>query len=184
MFKDSTLALIGAIGVVIKTLITTIALYSVEIIAYIRIARIVVVLICFHLPILLLFLPHQLLFLSKLLQLLFLVSTTNLSGYLLHNPFTLPILKCSLILHIPMASFIIRRAELSLVAPLPIRLAPLEEIESMQLRYPSESLSMDSRDSSLTASLPIGADIGLQTGMESAVLTKMLDPIQYDLFLM
>ena len=51
------LALIGAIGIVIKILITTTALFSVEIIAYIRIARIIVVLICFHLPILLLFCP-------------------------------------------------------------------------------------------------------------------------------
>ena len=54
----------------------------------------------------------------------------------------------------------------------------------MQLRYPSESLSTDSRDSSPTASLSIGADIGLQIGIESAVLAKMLDPIQYDPFLM
>ena len=38
MFKDSTLVLIGAIGVVIKILITTTALFSVEIAAYIRIA--------------------------------------------------------------------------------------------------------------------------------------------------
>ena len=54
----------------------------------------------------------------------------------------------------------------------------------MQLRRPSESLLTDLRDSSLTVSLPIGADIGLQTGMESAALAKMLDPLQYDPFLM
>ena len=70
------------------------------------------------------------------------------------------------------------------MAPLPIHLSPLEVIELMQLRYPSESLSMDSRDSSRTVSLPIGADIGFQTGIESDVLAKMLDPIQYDPFLM
>ena len=184
MFKDPTLVLIGAIGIVIKTLITTTALFSVEIIAYTHIARIVVVLICFHLQILLLFLPLWLLSLSKLLQLLFLVSTNNLSRYLLHNPSILPTTKRSSILLTPMASSIIHQAELSLVAPLPICLAPLEEIESMQLRYPSESLSTDSRDSSPIASLPTGADIGLQTNMEFAVLAKMLDPIQYDPFLM
>ena len=82
-----------------------------------------------------------------------------------------------------MASSIIRWAELSLMAPLPIRLAPLEEIELMQLRYPSESLSTDSRDSSPTVSLPIGANIGSQTNMEFTVLAKMLDPTQYDHFL-
>ena len=54
----------------------------------------------------------------------------------------------------------------------------------MQLRRPSESLLTDLRDSSLTVSLPIGTDIGLQTDMEFAVLAKMLDPIQYDSFLM
>ena len=66
---------------------------------------------------------------------------------------------------------------LSLVAPLPIHPTSLEEIELMQHRYPSESLLTDSRDLSPTASLPIGADIGLQTDMESAALAKMLDPI-------
>ena len=70
------------------------------------------------------------------------------------------------------------------MAPLPIHPIPLEAIESMLLRYPSKSSSMDSRDSSPTVSLPIGADIRLQTGMESDVLAKMLDPIPYDPFLM
>ena len=108
MFADPILALIGAIGIVIKILITTTAFYSVEIVANICIARIVVVLICFLHPILLLFHPLQLLSLSKPLQLSFLVSTNNLSGYLLHNPYILPILKHSSILLTPMASSIIR----------------------------------------------------------------------------
>ena len=145
MFKDPTLALIGAIGVVIKILITTV-LYSVEIVAYICIARIIVVLICFLPPILLLFLPHQLLSLFKLLWLPFLINTINQFRYLLHNPSTLPTLKHSSILHTPMASSIIRRAKLFLMAPLPIRPIPLEAIELMLLRYPSESLSTDSRE--------------------------------------
>ena len=122
--------------------------------------------------------------LSKQLQLLFLVSTNNLFGYLLHNPSILPTSRHSSILLTPMASSIIHQAELSLVAPLPIRLTPLEEIESMQLRYPLESLSTDLRDSSPIASLPTGADIGSQTDMEFAMLAKILDPIQYDPFLM
>ena len=83
-----------------------------------------------------------------------------------------------------MASYIIHYAELSLMAPLPIHPIPLEAIESMLLRYSSESSLMDSRDSSPTVSLPIGTDIRSQTGMESDVLAKMLDPIQYDAFLM
>ena len=182
MFADPILALIGAIGVVIKTLITTTVLFSVEIVANIRIARIVVVLICFLHPILL---PlHRLLSLSKQLQLSFLVSTNNPFGYLLHNPYILPILKLSSILLTPMASSIIRRAELSLMAPLPIRPIPLEAIESMELRYPSESSLTDSRELSPTVSLHIDAGIALPTAMEFDVLTKMLDPIQYDPFLM
>ena len=179
---SSDLALIGAIGVVIKTLITTTAFYFVEIVANIRIARIVIVLICFLHPIL--SLPHRLLSLSKPLQLSFLVSTNNLSGYLLHNPYILPILKHSSILLTPMASSIIRRAELSLMAPLPIRPIPLEAIESMELRYPSQSSSTDSRELSLTVSLPTDEDIAFPTAMEFDVLTKMLDPIQYNPFLM
>ena len=63
MFTDPILALIGAIGVVIKTLITKTVLFSVEIVANICIAQIVVVLICFLHPILPL--PHWLLSLSK-----------------------------------------------------------------------------------------------------------------------
>ena len=184
VFEDPILALISAIGVVIKTLTTTTVLFSVEIIANIHIAQIVVILICFHHLILLLFHPLQLLSLSKPLQLSFLVNTNNLSRYLLHNLYILPILKCSSILLTPMASSIICRAELSLVAPLPIRLAPLEEIESMELRYPSENSLMDSRELSPTASSPIDADIALPTTMEFDVLTKMLDPIQYNPFLM
>ena len=83
-----------------------------------------------------------------------------------------------------MASSIIRRAELSLVAPLPIRPIPLEAIKSMELRYPSESSLTDLRELSPTASSHIDAGIALPTGMEFDVLTKMLDPIQYDPFLM
>ena len=181
MFTDPILALIGAIGVVIKTLITTTVLFSVEIVANIRIARIVVILICFLHPILPL--PHRLLSLSKQLQLLFLVSTNNPFRYHLHNLFILPILKPSSILLTPMASSIIHRAELSLVAPLPIRPIPLEVIESMELRYPSESSLMDSRELSPTASSHIDAGIALPTAMEFDMLTKMLDPIQYDPFL-
>ena len=60
VFKDPTLALIGAIGIVIKTLITTTVLFSVEIVAYIRIAWIIIILICFLPQILLLFLPYRL----------------------------------------------------------------------------------------------------------------------------
>ena len=182
MFADPILALIGAIGVVIKTLITTTVLFFVEIVANIRIARIVVVLICFLHPILLLL--HRLLSLSKHIQLSFLVSTNNPFGYHLHNPSILPILKPSSILLTPMASSIIRRAELSLMAPLPIRPIPLEAIESMELRYPSESSLTDSRELSLTASSHIDAGIALPTAMEFDVLTKMMDPIQYDPFLM
>ena len=83
-----------------------------------------------------------------------------------------------------MASSIIHRAELSLVAPLPIRPIPLEEIESMELRYPSKNSLTDLRELSPTVSLPTDADIALPTAMEFDVLTKMLDPIQYNSFLM
>ena len=56
MFKDPTLVLIGAIGIVIKILITTTVLFSMEIVAYIRIAQIAIILICFLPQTLLLFL--------------------------------------------------------------------------------------------------------------------------------
>ena len=54
----------------------------------------------------------------------------------------------------------------------------------MELRYPSENSLMDSRELSPTVSLPTDAGIALPTTMEYDMLAKMLDPIQYDPFLM
>ena len=71
------------------------------------------------------------------------------------------------------------------IAPLPVHPIPIEQIELMELIYPSTNSLTDSRVTLLSVRQTVDVVIGLLTGMTSAEeYGKMLDPLQYDPYLM
>ena len=161
VFLDPIKCYISAPTVVIETLITTPVLCFVEIITFIQTVTIVVVqtfLLLLRFPIV------WLLSLSILLQLL--------SLFYNNTP---------LLTSIPMASSMLSCAANAFVAPLPVHSIPINQIESMELTYPSTNSSMDSRVTLLSVRQTVNVAIGLLTGMTSAKeYVKMLDPLQYN----
>ena len=157
VFLDPIGCYISASTIVIKTLITTLVLCSVEIVAFIQTVTIVIVqtfsLLLLRFPIV------------RLLSL----SYNN----------------TPLLISILMASSMLSRAANAFVTPLPIHPIPIEQIESMGLIYPLTNLSTDSRVTSPSVRQTVDVAIGLLTGMMSAKeYTKMLDPLQYDPYLL